>query len=89
MQNLLSRPIGKWTPDADEVGAPEGVLLRADNTVPDETGARALRAGSAPLYEGFQEQRVESLYGTEIDGVHRHDRGYEPDAKKRDEDRQQ
>ena len=69
MQNLLSRPIGKWTPDADEVGAPEGVLLRADNTVPDETGARALRAGSAPLYEGFQEQRVESLYGTEIDGV--------------------
>lgn len=38
-----------WFPDADEVNAPDGALLRADNLVLDETGALALRAGSSKL----------------------------------------
>lgn len=63
MANLFRKAQGlRWTPDADATNAPEGTLLRAENTVPDETGARALRLGSVTLYTGLQEQRVHSLY---------------------------
>ena len=69
MANML-RPAGglKWTPDADLAGAPPGTLLRADNTVADRLGARALRAGSEPVYTGFQDTLVESLYSAGIQG---------------------
>lgn len=40
----------KWTPDAEEIGAPEGTLLRADNTISDRLGSRSLRLGSEELY---------------------------------------
>lgn len=63
MENIFRRSSGwKWVPDADPVNAPEGSLLQADNTIPDRLGARSLRLGSTPIYEGLQEQRVHSLY---------------------------
>lgn len=49
-----------WTPDADQIGAPEGSLLRSDNLVPDELGAVSLRRGSGPLYTNLG-TRVHSL----------------------------
>ncbi len=70
MQNIFRRVTGwKWFPDADAVNAPEGVLLRADNTIPDRLGARSIRLGSSTLYSGFQEQRVHSLYAPGLQGV--------------------
>ena len=71
MKNLYKRgaPTG-WMPDADAVNAPEGALLRADNIVPDETGALALRRGSDTLYSGLsgqdQQTGVHSLYSAPI-----------------------
>jgi hypothetical protein len=68
--NIL-RPAGglKWNPDADIAGAPPGTLLRADNTVGDRSGSRALRAGSEPVYTGFQDLLVNDLYSTTLQGV--------------------
>lgn len=63
MENIFRRTQGwKWFPDADRVNAPEGTLLRADNTIPDRVGARTLRLGYVPLYSGLAHQRVHSLY---------------------------
>jgi hypothetical protein len=58
-----------WYPDADATNAPDGALLRAQNTVPDETGGRALRAGKSTLYTGLQEQRVQSLHTPTLQGT--------------------
>src|SRR3990167_6596327 len=43
----------QWLPDSDAVNAPEQALLRADNLVPDQTGALALRQGSAKLHSSL------------------------------------
>lgn len=51
----------RWWPDADAVNAPDGVLLRADNLVPDAEGMLVLRPGSNRIYSGMQ-TRVHSLY---------------------------
>jgi hypothetical protein len=59
----------KWYPDADSVGAPEGVLLRADNTVPDQDGALSLRLGSAPIYQTLQDLRVQTLHTVELNNT--------------------
>jgi hypothetical protein len=40
----------RWSPDSDAVNASDDALLRADNLVPDQTGALALRNGSTRLY---------------------------------------
>lgn len=50
MADLSNRsfPLG-WTPDADAVNGPDGILLRADNLVLDEMGAVSLRAGSQKI----------------------------------------
>jgi len=58
----------RFVPDADPIGAPAGVLLRADNTVSNETGARTLRKGSLLAYSGFQDQRVQSIYTALLQG---------------------
>jgi hypothetical protein len=73
MPNLFRKASGyRWAPDADATNAPEGSLLRADNTVPSETGARAVRKGSAIIYSGLQDQRVHSLYAPTLqDTVYR------------------
>jgi len=39
-----------WRPDANQINAPDGTLLRADNMVPDEDGALSVRRGSRELY---------------------------------------
>lgn len=39
-----------WRPDANNINAPEGTLLRSDNMVPDEDGALSVRTGSRELY---------------------------------------
>ena len=63
MPSLFRKTSGwRWSPDSDAVNAPEGALLRAHNTIPDEHGSRSLRAGSVAIYTGLQEQRVHSLY---------------------------
>lgn len=63
MENIFKRTQGwRWFPDADQANAPEGSLLRADNTIPDRVGARTLRFGTNPLYSGLAHQRVHSLY---------------------------
>ena len=46
-QNLFQQGGLRWHPDSDAVNAPEGVLLVADNLVPDKEGALALRRGSS------------------------------------------
>lgn len=70
MNNLFKKFAGlRWWPDAAEENAPEGALLRADNTVPDRDGGRSLRQGSITLYSGLQEQRVQSLWSFEWDGT--------------------
>ena len=54
MPNLFKRTAGwSWVPDADAVGAPDGALLRATNTIPDASGARVLRRGSRVLQTGI------------------------------------
>jgi len=50
VQNLFKPGGLAWRPDANEINAPEGVLLRADNMVPDEDGALSVRRGSRELY---------------------------------------
>lgn len=63
MENIFRRTQGwRWFPDGDRVNAPEGALLRADNTIPDRVGARTLRFGVTALYSGLAHQRVHSLY---------------------------
>lgn len=47
----LFKPGGlAWQPDSNSINAPEGALLRADNMVPDETGALTVRRGTDVLY---------------------------------------
>ena len=59
----------RWMPDADAVNAPEGVLLRAQNLVPDEVGALSLRRGSVKTYSSLG-TNVHTLYTAELaDGV--------------------
>jgi hypothetical protein len=68
MANIWKRSSSwKWVPDADEVNGPDGVLLRADNTIPDEIGARRMRRGSSALYSGL-DGPVHSLYTAELQG---------------------
>lgn len=57
----------KWQPDSDEVNAAEDVLLRADNTIPDELGALRLRRGSRTIYSGL-DGPVHSLYTAQLQG---------------------
>ena len=64
--NLYKKGALRWMPDADPVGAPDGVLLRAQNLVPDETGTMSLRRGSTKLYSSLGTS-VNSLYTTELD----------------------
>src|SRR3989304_3161620 len=69
-ENLLGwYPSSRWFPDADVVGAPNGVLLRADNTIPDVSGARVLRAGSNALVTGLQDLRVGSIHTSTLNGT--------------------
>lgn len=58
----------RWWPDADAVNAPEGVLLRADNLVPDAEAMLTLRLGSNLIYSGMQ-TRVHSLYTAVLAGL--------------------
>jgi hypothetical protein len=54
LPNLFKRAASwSWVPDADAVGAPDGALLRATNTIPDAAGARVLRRGSRNLHTGI------------------------------------
>src|SRR3989304_2831130 len=69
MANLHFSGPGHWFPDADATRAPTGALLRADNLVPDEAGALALRKGSAIIYSGLEAQRAHSLYTPTLQGV--------------------
>ena len=63
MPHLFRKTAGwRWVPDGDAVNSPEGALLRAHNTVPDQHGSRSLRQGSVSIYSGLQEQRVQSIY---------------------------
>lgn len=56
----------RWSPDSDEND--NGVLLRADNIVPDERGSQSLRMGSKTLHSGLGE-RVHSLYTANLQGA--------------------
>ena len=67
VSNLFKRTGLRWRPDADAVGAPDGVLLRATNMVPDAEGALELRKGSDILYSGL-ESSVHSLYSAKLAG---------------------
>jgi len=56
-----------WRPDANNINAPEGTLLRADNMVPDEDGSLSVRRGSRELYlfpDGTED--VRNLYTVEM-----------------------
>ncbi len=72
MKNLFTRgaPLG-WRPNADAFNASEGALLRADNLTLDETGALALRMGSARTYGSLTSStsstNVHSLYTAQIE----------------------
>lgn len=70
MPNLLRRTSDyKWYPDADAEGAPDGVLLRADNTVAGIAGARSLRKGCTTLSSGLGSTgRVHTLLTPTING---------------------
>lgn len=68
MAQIFKRSTGwKWTPDSDEINSPDGALLRADNTIPDEQGAIRARKGSETLYAGLAGP-VHSLYTAQLQG---------------------
>jgi hypothetical protein len=68
MANIFKRSSGwKWNPDSDEINVSGDVLLRADNTIPDELGARRLRRGSETLYSGL-DGPVHSMYTAQLQG---------------------
>lgn len=60
----LFKPGGlSWQPDANSINAPDGVLLRADNMVPDEDGALSVRRGTRELYNfPLGTEDVHSIY---------------------------
>jgi hypothetical protein len=64
----LFQPGGlRWHPDADEVNAPAGSLLRADNMVPDEDEGLIVRRGTAETHtfpDGTED--VHSLHTVEL-----------------------
>ena len=67
VENLFKSGGLRWHPDADTVNAPEGVLLRADNLVPDRDGAMSLRKGSEILYSGLGSPgNIHSLHTAEL-----------------------
>lgn len=69
VQNLFDELGTKWAPDADAVNAPEQVLLRADNLVPDKIGTLSLRRGSEITYssmDGGASDNVHSLHTVEL-----------------------
>jgi hypothetical protein len=66
--NLAQQGGLHWMPDADSVNAPEGVLLRADNLVPDREGALTVRRGSTELNSSLGTS-VHTLYTSEIDST--------------------
>ena len=53
VSNLFKRGGLQWMPDADSTNAPGTALLRADNLVPDQSGARSVRPGSAKIYNNL------------------------------------
>lgn len=69
----LYRPGGqRWAPDADSVNAPDGVLLRADNLVPDVGGTLTLRRGSV-IGSTHAAGDVSTLHAVELaNGVTQH-----------------
>lgn len=70
VSNLFKTMGLQWLPDANSVAAPEGALLRADNLVPDQIGALALRKGSSLIYSSLQDTNLDSLHTVELaDGV--------------------
>ena len=73
----LFRPGGqRWAPDADSVNAPDGVLLRADNLVPDVGGTLSLRRGSEIQATLAVAGDVHSLHTVELaDGTTYRSRG--------------
>ena len=72
MPTIFKRSSGwKWVPDSDEINSADGALLRADNTIPDELGARRLRRGSETLYSRL-DGAVHSMYSAQLQGnMHR------------------
>lgn len=69
VSNLFKQGALRWEPDSDAVSAQDGLLLRATNLVPDETGALSLRRGSSKLYTSIGTD-IDSLYTTKlIDGT--------------------
>lgn len=69
MPNLSRRYAGRWMPDADATTAPDDALLRADNTVPDEVGARALRKGTKLIYGDLLHDWVQTLMVPVLQGT--------------------
>ncbi len=63
--NLFRPGALRWMPDADAVSAPDGILLRAQNLVPDQAGSLSLRRGSSQLYTSLG-TNVNSLYTAEL-----------------------
>lgn len=55
-----------WAPDSDATAAPPGVLLIANNLVPDTDGALSLRAGSSLLSTTLGGS-CDSIYGIDLD----------------------
>lgn len=64
----LFKPGGlAWQPDANNINAPDGVLLRADNMVPDENGALTVRRGTDELYTfPLGTEDIHSLHTVEL-----------------------
>ena len=69
VKNLWTPGGLRWHPDADSVNAPDGVLLRADNMVPDRDGSLTLRQGSEKVYTnmGSGTGNVHTLYTAELE----------------------
>ena len=62
MPTLFRKTSGwRWHPDSDAVNAPDGALLRAENTIPDATGARVLRRGSRNVFTGLNDLAVRNV----------------------------
>jgi len=69
VSNLFKRGGLQWMPDSDSTNAPENALLRCDNLVPDQSGALAVRQGSAKIYSSLNptgDGDVDALHTVEL-----------------------
>ncbi len=70
LSNIFKKGATGWVPDADDLNAPDGALLRATNIIRDQVGGLVKRQGATSKYTGLtgdaQATGVHSLYSAVV-----------------------